>query len=160
MAADSLSSTTPSGTPFLFALTTVFLSSLLRSPLHGIASKGHALLSFQGSESGKTHTLPVSYTQQGNQVEIIPMRGWWKNLRGSTRVTLWLKGKKRSGIAEVFYGDETVAQALLPIARRSPQIIKYYQIKLDTQGQPKPGSVHWAACTAALVRIHLAESPQ
>lgn len=55
----------------------------------------------------------------------------------------------------MFYGDETVAQALLPLARRSGQMRKLYHIELDAQGQPKEESVRRAARTTALVRIHL-----
>jgi hypothetical protein len=160
MATDSVSSTTNSAAPLIFTLANKLISPLLRSPLHGIVSKALVLLSFQGRKSGKVYTFPVGYTQQGNQVEIVSSRSWWKNLQGNAQVSLWLKGKKHSGVAEVFYGDETVAQALLPIAQRSAQMVKLYQIELDAHGQPKPESVRQAARHVALVRIHLTEALQ
>jgi hypothetical protein len=155
MTTDSLQATTSAKAPVIFTLTNQLMTPLLRSPLHGIASHTLVLLSFQGRKSGNTYTFPTGYTQQGNQVEIVSSRSWWKNLRGNARVTLWLKGKQRSGEASVFYGDETVVQALLPLARRSPQMRKLYHIELDEQGQPKEESVRRAARVTALVRIHL-----
>jgi hypothetical protein len=73
-------------------------------------------------------------------------------------MTLWLKGKKRRGVAEAFYGDETVVQALLPLVQQSAQLVKLYQIELDAHGQPIPERVRQAARNTTLVRIHLAES--
>jgi hypothetical protein len=123
--------------------------------LHRLVSNTLVLLSFQGRKSGKTYTFPTGYTQQDNQVEIITSRNWWKNLRGNAPVTLWLKGKKRRGVAEVFFGDETVTQALLPLARRSGKMRKLYHIELDAQGQPKEEDVLRAAHATALVQIRL-----
>jgi hypothetical protein len=155
MAIDSAAPTTNSGSTFVFALSNALLSPLLRSPLHRMVSKTFILLSFKGRKSGKTYTFPVGYTHHDNQVEVISSRSWWKNLRGDASVTLWLKGEKHNGVAEVFYGDETVVQALLPLAQRSSQLVKLYQIELDTSDQPKHESVRRAARTTALIRIHL-----
>lgn len=159
MTTDSFQSTTQATAsekaPAIFLLMNRLMIPLLRSPLHGIASHTLVLLSFQGRKSGKTYTFPTGYTQQGNQIEIISSRSWWKNLRGNARVTLWLRGKKRTGEASVFYGDEIVAQALLPIARRSRQMRKLYEIELDAQGQPEEEGVRRAALATALVRVRL-----
>jgi hypothetical protein len=155
MTTDSLQSTTSAKVPVIITLANRLMIPLLRSPLHRLVSDTLILLSFQGRKSGKTYTFPTGYTQQDNQVEIITYRSWWKNLRGNAPVTLWLKGKKRRGEASVFFGDETVAQALLPIARRSRQMRKLYEIELDAQGQPQEESVLRAARVTALVRIRL-----
>lgn len=155
MATDSLQTPTSAKAPVIFTLINRLLIALLRSPLHGIASHTLVVLSFQGRKSGKTYTFPTGYTQQGNQVESVSSRNWWKNLRENAQVTLWLKGKKRSSVASVSSGDETVVQALLPLARRSRQMVKLYHIELDAQGQPKEESVRLAAHATALVRIRL-----
>ena len=86
--------TTSAKAPVIFPLINRLMTSLLRSPLHGIVSHTLVLLSFQGRKSGKTYTFPTGYTQQDNQVEMVSSRSWWKNLRGNARVTLWLQGKK------------------------------------------------------------------
>ena len=75
--------------------------SILRSPLHGWLHHNTLLLSFQGRKSGKTYTIPLSYTQEGDTVLCFTRRGntWWKNLREDTPVTVDLKGWSLPGKA-------------------------------------------------------------
>jgi hypothetical protein len=131
------------------------VSGLLRSPLHGIMSNTLILLSFKGKRSGKTYTLPVGYTLDGDLVKIVSSAGWWKNLRKNVPVTLWLKGQQRSGIAEAFYGDEHVVEAITALAPNSPTLRKMYSVGLDANGQPNPEDVRRAAAHVAQIRVSL-----
>lgn len=74
---------------------------VLRSPLHGLLSHNTLLLSFQGRRSGKTYTIPLSYTQKGDVVLCFTRRGnnWWKNLRGGTLATVDLMRNQASGLS-------------------------------------------------------------
>jgi hypothetical protein len=117
------------------------------------------LLSFKGRKSGKLYTILVGYQREGNVIEVISPRGWWKNLRGeNTSVTVLLKGQWRSGIAEAFHGDETVATGYLRFMQKSPALIRMYHIERDAHSQPKRESVRQATRNAALVRIRLTPS--
>ncbi len=44
---------------------------ILRSPLHGVMSKGIMLITYTGLKSGKEYTLPVSYLQDGGRIYVI-----------------------------------------------------------------------------------------
>jgi hypothetical protein len=61
------------------------------------------LLTYTGRKSGRSFTLPISYAQNGRCLRMItrPQKAWWKNLGTGTPVTIWLRGEKRSGQAEV-----------------------------------------------------------
>lgn len=137
----------------------VLFSAILRSPSHGMLSNRFILLSFKGHKSGKVYTILVGYRHEGNVIEVISPRNWWKNLRGeNASVTILLKGQWRNGTAEAFHGDETVAAGYLHFMQKSPALIKMYHIELDTNGQPKLESVRQATQNAALIRIRLTTS--
>jgi hypothetical protein len=60
-----------------------FVKALLRSPLHGIASKNIALLHFRGRKSGREFVTPLSYVRENGTVCLLSAHGtrWWMNLR-------------------------------------------------------------------------------
>lgn len=155
--------TTPAGPPSFstsaLVLTKAFnviLSAILHSPFHGKLSQRFILLSFKGHKSGKRYTLVVGYGHEGEVLEVISPRNWWKNLRGeNTQVSVLLQGQWYDGVAEVFHGDETVAAGYLRAMQRSPALISMYHVEVDETGQPKPESVRQATRTCALVQIRL-----
>jgi hypothetical protein len=83
---------------------------LLRSPLHGLASRQLALITVTGRRSGRTYTIPVGYRRDGAVVNIPvgwPERKlWWRNLRGEgAPVRVLMGGREYAGHA-VARGDE------------------------------------------------------
>ena len=81
---------------------------VLRSPLHRLASGRLALITLTGRRSGRSYTIPVGYSQDGDRVTIEvgwPERKvWWRNLRDGAEVGLRLRGVERSGHARA-HGD-------------------------------------------------------
>lgn len=68
---------------------------LLRSPLHGLASKYLLLLSYRGKKSGKRFTTPVMYERDGETFVVTTFRDpvvWWRNFRNGHPATLWVRG--------------------------------------------------------------------
>jgi len=59
------------------------------------------LLTFTGRKSGKVFTTPMRYAQEGDTLRMTVMYPWWKNLVGEATVRVLLRGKMRTGIAEV-----------------------------------------------------------
>jgi F420H(2)-dependent quinone reductase len=145
-------------TPSQFStmLFNIVFSLLLRSPLHGLLSNRFILLSFKGRKSGKQYSFPVGYQREGNELQIISPRGWWKNLRGgNVPVTVLLKGRYRSGVAEAFHNDEVVVDAFHSFVRQHPSLIRRYHLEQDANGEVKRESVRRGASYIALVRIRL-----
>jgi hypothetical protein len=86
------------------------VKGLLRSPLRRVAGGGLVLITVTGRRSGREHTFPTGYEQEGDRVLIEvgwPERKlWWRNLSEPAPVRLLLRGVERSGTA-VARGDES-----------------------------------------------------
>jgi hypothetical protein len=68
---------------------------ILRSPLHGLLSKGLSLLTFTGRKSGRQFTTPVAYNQdKDGTVYVFTRSAWWENLRDGKPVTIRIKGQQ------------------------------------------------------------------
>ncbi len=77
-------------------------------------------------------------------------------MRGGAPVSVRLRGKERSGHAEVIKDDpQCIAQALTNIFRRVPRDARYSGVRFDRSGQPNPADVARAAQFLVVVRIRL-----
>lgn len=92
--------------------------AVLRSPLHGLMSKSTMLITFRGRKTGKTYTLPVEYHRADKSITIYSWknRSWWKNLRGGVPVTVRVRGRDRSGTADIVPASEAEIVAGLQAA--------------------------------------------
>lgn len=88
-----------------------FVSAILRSPLHGMLSNRLMLLTFTGRKTGKRFTIPVGYTREGDTLTLFSGYSWWKNLRGGGSVELRLRGRERTGHAEIIEDRAAVLDA-------------------------------------------------
>jgi deazaflavin-dependent oxidoreductase (nitroreductase family) len=130
---------------------------LLRSPLHGFVSGSMMLITYAGHKSGKTYTLPVSYYREGDTLITTSFRHrtWWRNLRGGAAVTLRLRGRDVKGTSEVVEDDEEVAEALMALFSRAPQIARYYGVSLDPDGRPNAEDIAVAVEEKVVIRTTL-----
>jgi hypothetical protein len=92
---------------------------LLRSPLHWLASRRVALISYTGRRSGHRVTIPVGYEMAGLEVTITvssPERKvWWRSLTGpGAPVELVIRGRRRTGHAVATRaGDKALVRVAL-----------------------------------------------
>src|SRR5690349_14009045 len=77
------------------------VTTILRSPWHGLRSDRLLLLTFTGRKSGKEFTTPLRYTQEGENLRMTVVYPWWKNLVEESTVRVLLRGQMRTGTAEV-----------------------------------------------------------
>ncbi len=82
-------------------LANAIATTILRSPWHGMRSHRLLLLTFTGRKSGKEFTTPIRYMQDGETLQMIVVYPWWRNLVGEATVHVLLRGKIRTGTAEV-----------------------------------------------------------
>jgi deazaflavin-dependent oxidoreductase (nitroreductase family) len=134
------------------------ITFLLRSPLHRLVGKGMLLMTYTGRKSGKPHTLPVNYVQEGNLLLATSFRErtWWRNLRGGAPVTVHLAGKDARGIGEAVEDAQAVREGLLVYLRKVPQYARYFGVTLGPDGQPNPEDIARAADSRVMVRVQLA----
>jgi hypothetical protein len=103
---------------------------VLRSPLHRLASRRLALITYTGRRSGRLYTIPVGYEMAGLQVRInvgAPDRkAWWRSLTGTgAPVELVVRGRRRTGHAVAARaGDQALVRVTLDdderVGSRSP----------------------------------------
>ena len=131
---------------------------LLKSPLHGMISKGVMLVTVIGRKSGKTISTPTNYLRDGNTLWVISWRErkWWRNLRGGAQARVLLAGRSVEGRGQVIEEEKAVAQSLFDYYRRLPQNAKYVQIGLDAAGLPISADCERAALKMVVIRIDLA----
>jgi len=131
---------------------------LLKSPLHGMISRGTMLVTVTGRKSGRTISTPTNYLREGNTLWVISWRErtWWRNLRGGAKVRVLLAGKSAEGRGMVIEEEKAVAQCLFDYYRKVPQVAKYVQIGVDAAGLPVSADCERAAQKMVVVRINLA----
>lgn len=128
----------------------------LRSPLHGVVSDKIMLLTFTGRKSGKSYTIPVSYTQQGNSVAMFTNHIWWKNLVDHAQVTLRLRGRLVKATVELNSDDvEQIAPVLAKHLRDKPTDAPIHNVTYDDTGEPVADEVRRAAGNVRMVRFKL-----
>ena len=92
---------------------------LMRSPLHWLASRRVALISYAGRRSGRRFTIPVGYEIAGLQVTITvgspEQKVWWRSLAGpGAPVELVIRGRQRTGHAvAIRTGDKALVRVAL-----------------------------------------------
>jgi deazaflavin-dependent oxidoreductase (nitroreductase family) len=82
-------------------------AALLRSPLHGLFSGGVMLITVTGRRTGRRYTTPVQYVRRNGSVFVTTRRNrtWWRNARAGAPVTLRIRGRTLTGVAEALVDD-------------------------------------------------------
>ena len=134
------------------------MSTVLRSPLHGMVSKSIMLITFTGRKSGKTYTTPISYTRDGNLVTAFTHAKWARNLVGGAPVTLMIKNKALQGQADVVSDEkEAIAGGLKAHLSQVRSDAKFYDVKFDDDGNPNWEAVVRAADNCEMIWVKLTE---
>lgn len=136
------------------------MRTLLRSPLHGLVSKGLMLLMVTGRMSGRTFTFPVRYVERDGKILVLAGRAttksWWRNLREPTPVRMRLRGRDVTGMALAVVDADGVARGLREFVRRFPRSAKSLGMpSSDRNGEPDPDALARVAEGKVLVRIEL-----
>jgi len=110
-----------------------FMSWVLRSPLHGMLCNGMMLITVTGSRTGKKYTTPVEYFREDELLWVMTSRDrtWWKNLRGGAEVSLLLKRKPVTAIAEPDLDAKAVEARMVEYIKHVPQAAKPLGIRIE-----------------------------
>ncbi len=134
--------------------------TLLRSPLHGIASGNLALLSYRGRKSGREFVTPLSYVREGKLVRFLSSHNtrWWTNFRdGPTAVEVEIARQIHSGVARVWEQDsETLRDGVRRILTALPRDAMIYGIRIDADRKPREADLAKAGNHVVLVEVELA----
>lgn len=133
-----------------------FMSWVLRSPLHGMLSEGMMLITITGRKTGKQYTTPVGYYRENEYLWVITSRDrtWWKNLRGGAEVSLLLKRKPVTAIAETDLDEKAVEARMYDYLRHVPQAAKPMGIRVEN-GNVNAEDIARTAKDRLFVRLQL-----
>jgi deazaflavin-dependent oxidoreductase (nitroreductase family) len=144
---------------WIYKIVNPFVKALLRSPLHGIASKNIALLQFRGRKSGREFVTPLSYVRQNGTVCLLSAHGtrWWMNLREEgTPVSIEIARETLTGKARLWDGDsEALRERVRRYLTALPRDAKVYGIKLDESKRPVEESLAEVAPELVFVEVEL-----
>ena len=133
-----------------------FMSWMLRSPLHGILSDGMLLITVTGRKTGKKFSFPVGYYRENGYLWVITSRDrtWWKNLRGGAKVSLLLKRKPATAIAEPDLDAKAVEARMYEYVKHVPQAAKPLGIRVQN-GNANAEDIARTAKDRLFVRLQL-----
>jgi hypothetical protein len=138
----------------------IFVSLLLRSPLHRPMSAYLLLLTYTGRKSGRCYRIPCGYRREGSTVTVVAGNPWWKNVQGGAPVAMRVADEELSGIASPVEDKAIAAEELMAFLRKMPRLAKMYHATLTPDGQLDPGSVQAAVELQVVVRVALYVAPQ
>ena len=136
----------------------ILFTAILRSPVHGLASKSFMLVSVTGRKSGKVYTTPVNYHRAGETLQVISERErtWWRNLRGEgAAATLRMQGQDMQTWGRVIEDEQSVAQMLVEYLIQVPQVARYFGVKPGPDGKLSEHEIRLAAKDKVIVEFRL-----
>jgi len=143
----------------LYKLLNVPMTALLRSPLHGIASRNLCVLGYRGRKSGRRITTPLSYVRDGECVRLLTSvdTNWWKNFTGEAQpVELEIAGERLTGRAIALRDpDPGHRDGVRTFLTALPRDAFVYGIGLDGSRRPKEADLERQAGHVVLVEITL-----
>lgn len=147
----------------LYRVLNPVMKTVLRSPLHRMASRTIALLRFRGRASGREFVTPLSYVRDDQTVWFLSdhSTNWWKNFReGDVPVSIEIARKTVKGTARLWDGDtdefrEHVSRYLCAL----PRDARVYGIRLDQNKAPIEASLAKAAPMLVMIQVELDQEP-
>ena len=133
-----------------------FMSLVLRSPLHGMLSNGMMLITVTGRKTGKKHTTPVEYFREAENLWVMTSRDrtWWRNLKGGAEVSLLLKRKPVTALAEPDLDEKAVEVRMYEYVKHVPQAAKPLGIRIEN-GNANAEDIARAAKDRLFVKLRL-----
>lgn len=136
------------------------LVAILRSRLHFLLSPGLMLVTVTGRRTGRRYTIPVGYQRDGERIAVMVSKArrkqWWRNYREPRAVELRLRGRARSGRAQVVApGSEEFRREVERTLRRMPWLGRQFGIEYDRRRGLDEDQVKELGIQNALVRITL-----
>ena len=109
-----------------------FVVLALRSPLHVLMGET-MLITVTGRKTGRKITVPVNYTQEGDELWVLSTRSrtWWRNLLKGSEVEVRLHGQEFKGLGEVVLDEAAVAAQLGRYVNHLPASARYIGVRVE-----------------------------
>ena len=149
----------------LYEALNVPMRALLRSPLHGIASRNLCIFLYAGRRSGRRFETPLSYVRDGEHLWLLSSRDtrWWTNFVQATGETnpgapveVLTAGVLLRGHARTIHHDRgKLLASLRQFLTALPRDAIIYGIGLDGDRRPREADLAQALDRIAMVEITL-----
>ena len=129
---------------------------LLRSPLHGMASRDLLVLTYVGAKSGVRRTLPLSYVEVAGRLYLCTRSSlWWRNLRNGRPVELRLRGRAVTATPVVVdLASPEALDALRAFLTANPKTGEMlYQVRADANRRPVEDDLRREIGRSVVVRL-------
>lgn len=137
------------------------IATLLRSPLHGLASRNLLLLTYVGAKSGVVRTLPLSYVEVGGRPYLCTRSSaWWRNLRSGRPVELRLRGRRVAATPVVVdtHTPEALDAFRTFLAANSKTGEMLYRVGTDGDRRPREEDLRREVLRSIVVRLEIARA--
>lgn len=132
------------------------IAAILRSPLHGLASRNLLLLTYVGAKTGTVRTLPLSYVEVAGRVYLCTRSSvWWRSLRNGRPVELTLRGRRMSAMPVVvdLHTSEAL-DALRTFLTANPKTGEMlYAVGTDAARRPREEDLRREVLRSVVVRL-------
>ena len=145
---------------WIFKIANPIVSTLLRSPLHGVMSNKLMLITYRGRKSGKAITHPIGYFQwDKDELMAFTSARWWVNLLEGKPVTLLIRGQKFQAIPTPIHERESVINTLEEFKKRlGTEGVRGLPIGLPREREPTRSDFEAAPSSIALVHFKVLSS--
>ena len=134
------------------------LSTLLKSPLHGLMSASTVLITVTGKRRGRHFTMPVNFVQLGETLLIMSRADctWWRNLIPDAPIQVVLRGRERTGTGRAIQDAAQVAQHLRRFLEERPAWAVRFGVSRDANGSLNAEALMREARERVAIEVKLA----
>ncbi len=130
---------------------------ILESPLHGLLSEDHALVSFTDHFTGRRLSFSVPYLKEHRIIRVICPKGdkkWRKFIYGAPlRITI--QGTQYQGWAEIIDNPEEVRKEWRVIIKNKPELASQLNIPILDSEEPDLNAILDKVSSLDIVRIEI-----
>lgn len=109
-----------------------FVAFLLRSPLYFLLGDT-MLITVTGCKTGKKYSTPVGFYRDGDYLWVLTSRDrtWWRNVKHGADVSLLLKGKTLTALAQAELDEKAVEAHFLDYIRHVPMAARSLGVRIE-----------------------------
>ena len=111
---------------------------ILESPLHGLLSEDHALVSFTDQLTGRRLSFSVPYQKEHRIIRVICPKGdnCWKKFIYGSPLMITIQGIQHQGWAEIIDNPEEARKEWCALITNRPELAVQYNIPTLETGEP------------------------
>ncbi len=130
---------------------------ILESPLHGLFSEDHALVSFTDHLTGKRLSFSVPYQKEHRIIRVICPKGdkYWKKFIYGSPLRITVQGTQHQGWAEIIDNPEEDLKYWRALIKNKPELAVQLNIPMLETGEPELNETFTKTFPLDILRIEI-----